>query len=540
MYIISESENLLERLRLLIQSSPLGNDQPSLPGNGSANEFGEIEDPGTAVFIAVSMEERNICGPGEKIIVLAGKEWNQAVTGTIADVSRHIMSMDNDGRILVIKKDLSAGDQHELEVLVDRVHEEWCSEWNYQLEKIRNLGESAAKREAIEKMDKWISPVSPKYSIIDFDDPSLPQRIKEYCAIPNVMRIREWSSIEEQKPCSKPPALHWTNYPREAEIQVSFKFTFPQGTIFEKLFRKLIAESRNCRTWEYDYEWTNGILLREELIKITVVRSSPNIIEVSGRVDKDDVVDEYSTSPFRPVWPYLAKVLRGVISLIEDYPYLPYVLNIVFIGDIFFGNSKSTGNTLNARSLDGVQSLGALERVHTVRFKVGEIIYALDLKQAFPGFEPHIISDFWLLNANEPKSKELSLAQSPRITTDELPFSLGPRPSSQGSAGPVGSTHLNVNKSRGRRVSFGAIRAIPTPGISLTRTDSNGTFETPRETDSSEADSSFKTVRTSSPPPEVDNESTSPRATSPVSASSLSEYIDNIVQKTIDEVLVLE
>lgn len=93
MYIISESENLLERLRLLIQSSPLGDDQPSVPGDGSVNGFNEAADSRASVFIAVSMEERIICGPGDKFIILAGKEWNQTVTSTIADISRHIMSM---------------------------------------------------------------------------------------------------------------------------------------------------------------------------------------------------------------------------------------------------------------------------------------------------------------------------------------------------------------------------------------------------------------------------------------------------------------
>ena len=93
MYIISESENLLERLRLLIQASPLGDDQPSVPGDESVNGFNEADDSGASVFIAVSMEERRICGPGEKFIILVGKEWNETVTNTIADVSRHIMSM---------------------------------------------------------------------------------------------------------------------------------------------------------------------------------------------------------------------------------------------------------------------------------------------------------------------------------------------------------------------------------------------------------------------------------------------------------------
>lgn len=96
-----------------------------------------------------------------------------------------------------------------------------------------------------------------------------------------------------------------------------------------------------------------------------------------------------------------------------------------------------------------------------------------------------------------------------------------------------------MNRSKGRRVSFGAIRAIPTTAITLHRTNSNGAFEATQEAESFDVDSELKAERVSTPPPS-ETDSSSPRVSSPVSASSLSEYIDNIVQKTIDEVLVLE
>lgn len=42
----------------------------------------------------------------------------------------------------------------------------------------RKLGESTARREALEKVDRWTSPTPPKYALIDFDDLELPVGIK--------------------------------------------------------------------------------------------------------------------------------------------------------------------------------------------------------------------------------------------------------------------------------------------------------------------------------------------------------------------------
>uniref|UniRef100_A0AC34Q6Q4 Uncharacterized protein n=1 Tax=Panagrolaimus sp. JU765 TaxID=591449 RepID=A0AC34Q6Q4_9BILA len=532
MYIISENDNLLERLKLLIQSSPLGDEQqPNSPKNSSGSD--SESDVEVSAFTATLMENRIVCGPGEKFIILVGREWNRQVTDTVADVARHIMSMDNNGRILVIKKDLANGDQQELRILIENVHEEWRSEWTYQFEKTRKLGDSAARREWIKKIDKWTSPTPPQFSIVDFDDQLLTQKIQSYFEIPMLMKITDWSPVENAKLFTKPPALHWTNYPREAEIQVSFKFTFPSGTLFESLIRELTSESKNYRKWEYDYEWTNGILLREDLVKTTIVRSDHHVLEISGRIDKDEVADEDSSTPFRSVWPYLSKVLRVVVDTLDNYPSLPYTMNVVFIGEIFFETAKQTEETkLNARSLDAIQTFGALERVHSVRFKVGENIYSLNLKQAFPGFEPHTIQDFWLMTPDEAKTKTLNFPPSPKITTQDSPFQ--PHSNSQltGSSG----THLNVAKNKGRRVSFGAIKAIPNSGTLLPRTGSGGGFEPPQEVDSHQLHA--PDVSPSHSGGEEDDHST--RSSNSKSRDTLSDYVENIVQKTIDEVLVLE
>lgn len=91
MYIISESDNLLERLRLLIQSSSLGDNQPTVPGD-SKNINGNT-DKNAVVFIAGSIDERNLCGPGEHFIILLGREWDKKVQEAVMDISKHIMSM---------------------------------------------------------------------------------------------------------------------------------------------------------------------------------------------------------------------------------------------------------------------------------------------------------------------------------------------------------------------------------------------------------------------------------------------------------------
>lgn len=149
----------------------------------------------------------------------------------------------------------------------------------------------------------------------------------------------------------------------------------------------------------------------------------------------------------------------------------------------------------------------------------------------FIDFEPKVLADFWLQNANEPKNKKIEKIQSPKVSTiDSTPTH--------------NMNNLNVNKNRGRRVSFGGIRDIPTTsGPTLLRSGSNNALEMPSQLQIPEITSGNSgSEDESSSIPERSNHkqhdnSESHRSSSP---NTLSEYVDNIVQKTIDEVLVLE
>lgn len=71
---------------------------------------------------------------------------------------------------------------------------------------------------------------------------------------------------------------------------------------------------------------------------------------------------------------------------------------MVFIGQLFFENPKNA-RAVTSRSLDAIQTLGAIQRAKVVRFKVQDEpdhIYSLCLDQAFPGFRPIQLSDFRL------------------------------------------------------------------------------------------------------------------------------------------------
>jgi hypothetical protein len=119
-------------------------------------------------------------------------------------------------------------------------------------------------------------------------------------------------------------------------------------------------------------------------VKITAVRTNLYTLEISGRIDQDEVSEGESDAPMKGVWPYLAKCFKSTLEKLEEYDGLPYQLNLVFIGEIFF-HKTSDGATVASRSLDAIQTLGAIQRIGSVRFKANDKIFALDTDNAFPG-----------------------------------------------------------------------------------------------------------------------------------------------------------
>lgn len=138
------------------------------------------------------------------------------------------------------------------------------------------------------------------------------------------------------------------------------------------------------------------------------------------------------------------------------------------------------------------------------------------------------------MNPDEGKTKILNLSQSPKITTHDSPLQF--YSNNQGATCSSG-IHLNVSKNKGRRVSFGAIKAIPNSGGPLlSRTGSGGACEPAQEVNSHQLHAS-KVSHCLSGGKEDEHSS---KNSDSGSQNTLSDYVDNIVQKTIDEVLVLE
>lgn len=59
--------------------------------------------------------------------------------------------------------------------------------------------------------------------------------------------------------------LHWTNWPRSEELQLTFRFTFLLSALPELNFRQLIDRYRlhhDAVQSAYAFEWIDGVLLR--------------------------------------------------------------------------------------------------------------------------------------------------------------------------------------------------------------------------------------------------------------------------------------
>uniref|UniRef100_A0A914C1Z2 Uncharacterized protein n=1 Tax=Acrobeloides nanus TaxID=290746 RepID=A0A914C1Z2_9BILA len=503
MYILSENDNLLETFKLVIQNSPVGD-----LNNGVLNDVELDENSNSAIFQSTLAQNRDLTGYGNRYIILICKEWTPSSFDTISDISRRIVALNSNGSLLIVKKEYKTEDQLRLQEHIENIVQKWKTDWNGLYDKIRKLGDSLARDEALVKVTKWTSPLPPRVTMLDFDDPTLPQKVQNFFGIQGHLIIKDLIT-QRTNMFTKPPVLHWTNYPRDSEIQISFKFTFPQGSFPEPAFRELTSICRTIHSWEYEYEWTTGLFLREDLVKITAVRTNLYTLEISGRIDQDEVSEGESDAPMKGVWPYLAKCFKSTLEKLEEYDGLPYQLNLVFIGEIFF-HKTSDGATVASRSLDAIQTLGAIQRIGSVRFKANDKIFALDTDNAFPGFEPRTLLDFCYIQSEDSEPKERpSSAPTTSIVFEEA------SPTHKNSHAGANSALLNI-KNRGRRVSFGAIHAIPSGGALATNS------------------SPLKTI---SPGPGSDEEQMDMESPS---RSSILEYVDEMLNKTMDEVLVLE
>uniref|UniRef100_A0A915CXL4 Uncharacterized protein n=1 Tax=Ditylenchus dipsaci TaxID=166011 RepID=A0A915CXL4_9BILA len=446
---------------------------------------------------------------------MVSKEWEPAILDSLADICRLTMSQ---------------GDSHDFDIFnnhLDAIRKEWTSEWSNHFDKYKKLGDSNARTEHLQKLERWLKPDCPfKCSLAHVDDQDLPQQIADFFQIHSginicdaVVDVEEGEEQERPSLFTKPPALHWTQYPREAEMQVSFKFTFPQGSIPEQ-------------------------------VKVTVVRSASHVIEVSGRIDKDEAAEEeeesetnnYSSMPLSKVWPYLVRVVHAFLMAVNQLETLPYTLNMIFIGQPFF-NCPEGARIVTSRSLDAIQTLSAIQRTQSVRFKVDQYIYSLNLDQSFPGkFKPMRLADFspskFVLNEPKVQNTE-SNSISPSSTSfdkETLPTTHEENHLDESGEPRLSPHNLHVerqisgHKNRGRRVSFGAIRAIPTMDGTQPSCTSPLLMGITNHRDFSPDTRNTNNY--------MDEENDTKSDNDEVQSSTVVEYVDEMLQKAIDEVLI--
>ncbi|VDK42491.1 unnamed protein product [Anisakis simplex] len=285
----------------------------------------------------------------------------------------------------------------------------------------------------------------------------------------NCARTKVWQDEIEQLhftdvPSSslttKAPALHWSNFPRDDELQVTFKFVFPYWCLLDAELEALIQDALGVRKWPYSYGWKCGVLLKHDavcyqlihrsrgpqeaeteflVVRIGIAQHGANIVEVSGRIDGADLEDDsHIENAMSIVWPYLSVVLNNVITYFSKIS-LPFQLYILPIGDLFYDNAE-----IKARSFDLTQFLISVNTRKQVEFQTNGQLCEVKLHPLLTGIQSKTLAD---LKSMQPKDK-------PKV--GDIHFG-----TPQQSSTNLLSTDRITAQHRGRRVSFGSIRCIP-------------------------------------------------------------------------------
>uniref|UniRef100_A0A915B648 Uncharacterized protein n=1 Tax=Parascaris univalens TaxID=6257 RepID=A0A915B648_PARUN len=113
--------------------------------------------------------------------------------------------------------------------------------------------------------------------------------------------------------------LHWSNFPCEDELQITFKFIFPFACLLDEELQAIVRNAVEAYSWQYNYQWSHGVLLKYDSVRIGVTQHGDNILEISGRIDIADLEDYSNGSPMRYVWPYLSLVVDIALKFFDKF-----------------------------------------------------------------------------------------------------------------------------------------------------------------------------------------------------------------------------
>ncbi|KAK6027267.1 hypothetical protein OSTOST_06703, partial [Ostertagia ostertagi] len=264
---------------------------------------------------------------------------------------------------------------------------------------------SAWKTDRMEQLRRWQTIPALTYTTFSLDDDIKPIMDSFFN---EMVRLAIDDSHERSVP-NKPPVLHWTPVPLDMEVQVLLRLSFP------------LAAPDQPQSCSSSYEWTDGVLLTAEPVRLHVERVSQSEIELTARVCVDELEEEQAAAPAKLLWPFLAVALKNMLNHLDEHQFLQYTIRMITTP---YGNSLSSHHT----SLSSVLTKSFVQNGTDAIRKV-----------AFPN-----------ITLEPPRPKR---AQHPN-SIDESTASK--------KNGDIKSnvTGLAVSHNRGRRVSFGSIKLI--------------------------------------------------------------------------------
>ncbi|ETN84157.1 hypothetical protein NECAME_17224 [Necator americanus] len=185
-------------------------------------------------------------------------------------------------------------------------------------QKVSRLPPGSWKNDRMEQLKEWQTVPSMKYAMFTLGDGIYAALEKFFDGVVQFF-VNDNSEASLR---TKPPVLHWTPLPLDSELQllirVSFPLTGPDNSTFVDIRRSLRDYSNS------PYEWTEGILLNDEPVRLHLERVSPTRIELSARLCLDELEEEHITSPSRLLWPYIALALKNTVNHLDEHKYLQY------------------------------------------------------------------------------------------------------------------------------------------------------------------------------------------------------------------------
>ncbi|CAI4226834.1 unnamed protein product [Auanema sp. JU1783] len=351
---------------------------------------------------------------------------------------RHfIVNAHRNARLAVVKREWTDQQSERLDEIVRAEYQRADQLTQSAFEKLNNVPAGQWRDARSVLLNQWKTFPIFNYSTFVFTT-ELRKQLDEYFANSHFFQIQEEDNYQIS---TKPPVLHWTPTPLDGDLQLIFRLTFPIAGPNDFIFRALCRKLRERS--EHPYEWTHGIFLNNDPVRIHVERMSECVIEIASRICVDELEDNQSEKPMLLVWPYQAAVLRDVLQIIEEHQYLAYNLEIVPF-NVFFEP------LLESRVFDLTLFMATALKHKKVGCRVNDVTHEIKMDLLFPKGPFQSFEDLLSLES------AVEHVSQPEPIPDKIIYEAPPIEPSMG---------LQVHHNRGRRVSFGTIKMMSEAAI---------------------------------------------------------------------------